>query len=221
MESKTKLIIQIVSVYVFVLFFGWLSNNLILNIQDNWIIVFTCILYIALISFITLKINKKSLKSIGLLRFSVWDCVHGLILGIVLYLLQILPPILIMQMDISQFGNEFNLYSFFSRLIFLTITIGFSEEIVFRGFIFSKLNQILNSKLLTILISCILFYCVHLTRTLVIDVTHIYSTFVTSILFCSYLYLSKKKTILPLILAHGLFDTLIGGYGFILWNFFF
>ncbi|WP_312650604.1 CPBP family glutamic-type intramembrane protease [Aminipila sp.] len=220
MTFKTKLILQIVSVYIFVLSISWISNNLVLNIHDNWIIIITCFLEIALIGFITLKVDKKSLSSVGLLHFSIWDFGHGLILGIVLYLLQILPPILIMKMDISQYGSQFDIYSFLSKLIFLTVTIGFSEELVFRGFIFSKLNQLIKSKLLIILISSILFYCIHLTGTLAINWTHIYSTSITTILFCGYLYLSKKKTILPLLLAHGLYDTLISGYGLIIWNLF-
>ena len=216
--SKTKLILQIIIVYATVLILGWISNNLVFNIHDNWIIFFTCVLNIAFISFVTLKADKKPLSSIGLLRLSIWDILHGLILGVVLYLLQVLPPVLIMHMDISQYGNQFNFLPFLSRIVFLTVTIGFSEEIIFRGFFFSKLNQLMKSKMLVVLMSCILFYCAHLPKVLAIDFTQIYSTFVTTTLFCVYLYLSKKKTILPLILAHGIFDTLIGGYGFVLWN---
>ncbi len=219
--SKTKLILQIFIVYTIVLILGWISNNLAFNLHKNWIIVITCVLDIALISFVTLKVDKKPLSSIGLLRLSIWDIVHGLTLGAVLYLLQVLPPVLIMHMDISQYGNQFNILPFLSRMLFLTVTIGFSEEIIFRGFLFTKLNQLMKSKILVILASCILFYCAHLPRALTIDLTHIYSTFVTTTLFCGYLYLSKKKTILPLLLAHGVLDTLIDGYGFVLWNFFF
>lgn len=219
--SKTKLILQIIIVYAIVLILGWISNNLVFNLHDNWIIVITCVLDIAFISFVTLKADKKPLSSIGLLRLSIWDILHGLTLGVVLYLLQVFPPVLIMRMDISQYGNQFNILPFLSRIVFLTVTIGFSEEIIFRGFLFTKLNQLMKSKILVILASCILFYCAHLPRALTIDLTHIYSTFVTTTLFCGYLYLSKKKTILPLLLAHGVLDTLIGGYGFVLWNFFF
>ncbi len=219
--SKTKSILQIIIVYAIVLILGWISNNSMLNLHDNWIIFITCVLDITFIIFVTLKVDKKPLSSIGLLRLSIWDILHGLILGVFLYLLQVLPPVLIMHMDISQYGNQFNILSFLSRIVFLTVTIGFSEEIIFRGFLFTKLNQLMKSKILVILMSCILFYCAHLPRTLIIDFTHIYSTFVTTTLFCGYLYLAKKKSILPLLLAHGVFDTLIGGYGFVLWNFFF
>lgn len=221
MTSKTWLILKIIIVYVFVLLVSWLSNNFKSNIHNNWIIIFTCIFEVLLICYITLKVDGDPLSSIGLKHFSIMDVCHGVVLGIVLYFLQTLPPILFMHMAVPQYAVPFDISSFLSRLFFLTLTVGIAEEIIFRGYIFTKLNQLVSSKWSVILISCILFYAVHLTRTLTINGTHIYSTFVTTILFCYYLYSFSKKSIIPLIIAHGLYNTLTAGYGFVIWNFIF
>lgn len=221
MISKKRLFLQIALVYVFVFLMGWLSNNFKTNIHDYWIIVFTCVFEVALICYITLKVDGEPLSSIGLRRVSILDVWHGVVLGIVLYLLQTLPPILFMHMSVPQYAVPFDISSFLSRLLFLTLTVAITEELIFRGYIFTKLNQLVRSKWSVILISCILFYAVHLPRTLTINGTHIYSTFVTTILFCYYLYSFSKKSIIPLIIAHGLYDTLTAGYGFLIWNFIF
>lgn len=218
MPSKNRLILQIAFVYIFVFLVGWLSNNFKTNIHDYWIIVFTCVFEVALICYITLKVDGAPLSSIGLRSISILDLWHGVVLGIVLYFLQTLPPILFMHMPVPQYAVPFEVSSFLSRLFFLTLTVGIAEEIIFRGYIFTKLNQLFSSKWSVILISCILFYTIHLPRTLTINGTHIYSTFVTTILFCYYLYSFSKKSIIPLIIAHGLYNTLTAGYGFIIWN---
>jgi membrane protease YdiL (CAAX protease family) len=162
--------------------------------------------------------DEEPLSSIGLQSVSIMDIGHGAVLGIILYLLYTIPLKLFMNMSVTQYPLPFDEMPFLYKLLFISLFTAITEEVIFRGYIFTKLNQLVRSKWVVILISCILFYAVHLPRILTFSGNQIYESFITTILFCYYLYFFTKKSIIPLMIAHCFYIILRAGYGYIVWN---
>lgn len=107
------------------------------------------------------KIEKKPFASLGLVNENLFPALYwGIGLGLVFALEGLLT-------NIFKYGGlnlgEINLtpLAFLGSLI-LSLVTAFSEETVFRGFIFSRLWQIRKNELLANLISALLFVIIHL-----------------------------------------------------------
>ncbi|WP_053957491.1 CPBP family intramembrane glutamic endopeptidase [Inediibacterium massiliense] len=216
--KKNKNIIMIIFVYVILLIIGFIFNHVKIPISNNGIIFISYLINVSIIIFMVIKIDKESLQVVGFTKISILDITGGFILGIVLYLMQILPPIFFMHIDISSFGNQPNFTAILLRFLFLAITVGLGEELVYRGYFLHKLENVFSSQLLVVCLNCMLFYGSHLTKIFQFNITEVYSTFLTTILLCTYFYLSKKRSIIPLIIAHAVLDTLMGKAGFSILN---
>ena len=216
--SKRKYLIEILLVFSFLWLKGLLINNFPFRFDDNVIVVVSYAIDILLILFIVINIEKKFISSIGIKSISFWDIFSGFVLGVVLYLVQILPPIIFMNMDISQFVEAPRWMPLFFRFLFLVVTVGLGEELVFRGFLLQRLEWVFKYKLIAVFLNCFIFYIFHLTKAFVFVWTQVYSTFATTIIFCVYLYGSKKKSIFPVVIAHGMLDVLLGAPGFYFLN---
>lgn len=220
MERKKALLeVGIFTCFLFLFVIG--MNRLPLPFPDGFLLLFGCVIEVGAVCFWVKKIDGESLQAVGLIPPVLSDLFGGIALGALLYLLQILPPVFFFHLDISQAGNTVDFPALIGSFLFLTITVGLPEELVFRGFLLHKSRQIFISVPLCISINCLLFSAVHLPKTLTLDWTQLYSAFLTSILLCCARLGSKRKSIYPMIIAHGLLDALIGGAGFAVWNFLF
>lgn len=216
--TKRRHTIELVLIYIILWLKGLWFNQPSLPWDNNLIILAAYAIDILLILFFIKRIDHQPLSRIGLKRISWLDLLGGFVLGLVLYLVQMLPPILFMQMDIRQFVEPPQWFPFFLRFLFLMITVGLGEELVFRGFFLYKLERIFHHKTVVVLLNALLFYIIHLTKGFVFDWTHVYSTFATTIVLSIYFYRSKKRSIFPLIVAHAMLDLLLGASGFYFLN---
>lgn len=219
--TKRKSILEISLIFVFLWLKGFIVNRLTLPWDENLMIVLSYAIDVILILFYVVKIDKVPLSRIGIRSISLVDILGGFGLGLVLYLVQVLPPVIFMHMDISQFVEPLQLVPLLIRFVFLMVTVGLGEELVFRGFLLYKLEGIVSEKVVAVFFNCLLFYGIHLlTQEFVFDWTRVYSTFATTIVLCVYWYSSKNKSIFPLVIAHALLDLLLGAPGFYLLNLF-
>lgn len=116
-------------------------------------------------------------------------------------------PLLLMKVDYSVFAAEpdwgyiaiMSLYCFFC--------VGLTEELIFRGFILQKTQELFNHNVISIVINCLLFYAFHWP-----PVRFVFGEFfnitVNTIFLCIYFYKSKNKSMVPLMIAHGFYDIL-------------
>ena len=110
-----------------------------------------------------------------------------------------------MKTDYSAYAMEpqweyiivISLYCFFC--------VGFVEEVVFRGFLLQKSQEIWKSKVICVAVNIFLFYLVHSLRFVVGE---FYSIAVNVVFLCVYFFKSKNKSLVPLIIAHGFYDIL-------------
>lgn len=219
MTAKSKVTLQIVLIFIFVLLTGFLLRNYETNIHYQWVLIFMSIFEIALICYITGKVDGEPLSSIGLRSVSIMDIVHGIVLGVILYLLYSVPVELLTNVSItSDLPLPFSEMPFLYTLLLISFINKITEEFIFRGYIFAKLNQLLPSKWAVILISFLLIYVINLSKTLRFSGVTMYGAFITTVLYCCYLYSFSRKSIIPLIISDGLLIILRSGYGYIIWE---
>ncbi|MDF2888158.1 MAG: amino terminal protease self-immunity [Lacrimispora sp.] len=219
MTVKTKLTLQTAFVYLFVLLMSFLLRNYKSNIHYQWIITFISIFEIALICYITRKVDGEPLSSIGLRSVSILDIGHGVVLGVVLYLLYSVPIELFTNVSVTaDYPLPFSEMPFLYTILLVSFFNLITDEVIFRGYIFTKLNQLFLSKWSVILINFILIYSINLSMTLKFNGVNMYGAFITTVLYCYYLYYFSRKSIIPLIIADCLVIILRAGYGFIIWD---
>lgn len=219
MTAKNKITLQIALIYIFVLLMVFLLRNFETNKHYQWIIIFIGIFEIAMICYITGKVDGEPLGSIGLRSVSIMDIVHGIVLGVILYLLYSVPVELFTNVSVtSDRPLPFSEMPFLYTLLLISFINKITEEFIFRGYIFTKLNQLLPSKWAVILISFLLIYVINLSKTLRFSGITMYGAFITTVLYCYYLYSFSRKSIIPLIISDGLLIILRAGYGYIIWE---
>lgn len=218
--TKKNRVIEIILIFAVLWMKGFLVNRLDFPWDSSLTIVISYALDVLFVLFFVVRCDREPLSVIGIKAISIWDILGGFILGIILYLVQIIPPVMFMHMDISSFTDSPAWLPLLSSFLFLIVTVGVGEEVVFRGFFLHKIEQVVPYKSVAVLFNCVLFYLLHVAKDFVFDWTHVYSTFATTIVLCIYFYATKKKSILPLIIAHAILDTLLGAPGFFFLNLF-
>lgn len=86
-------------------------------------------------------------------------------------------------------------------MIMSCITAGFTEEIIFRGYLLTRFSKLFNSKVIGVILSAFLFSLAHTGYHSWVEYV---STFMMGIVFA--IHYSKYKNITVLIIAHFLFD---------------
>lgn len=160
---------------------------------------------VALIFYI-LKAEKAPLSSIGLLKFRFQDIPVGLLLGACMFIVQQLP-LLLMGMDYSACTMAPDPGYILSTSLYCFLCVGFAEELIFRGFILHKTLSLCGSKILSAAVNILLFYAIHFSSMQFVF-GEFYNIATNVIILCAYLFLSRRRSIVPLMIAHGFYDTL-------------
>lgn len=161
----------------------------------------------AILIFYVRKMEKAPLSSLGLKKIRFTDIVKGLLLGICMFIAQQIP-LLILKMDYSAYAMAPDPFYIIVMPLYCFFCVGFVEELIFRGFILQKTLAVCHSKTVSILINILLFYAVHFFPAMRFSFGEFYSIAVNVLFLSIYFFKSKDKTLIPLIVAHGFYDTL-------------
>lgn len=203
--NKKKCIAEIIICFSLMLFLTVLVNifgkdsGLWLGILTYWLPSIILILYV-------LKSEKRPLSSIGLKRICSKPIFEGLGLGMVMFIAQQIP-LLIMGMDYSFLSMKPDFSYILITTVYCFFCVGFAEELIFRGFLFQKTFELCRIKWISIAINMILFYGIH-WASLPHNWGGFYSIAVNTLILCTYYLLQKEKNLIPLIVGHGFYDTL-------------
>ena len=175
-----------------------------INVDGLWTGILLYLLLLGITVFNVVKVEKKPLSYIGLKKPCLLDIPKGLLLGGCMFVAQQIP-LWIMKADYSVYAMEpqwdyiivISLYCFFC--------VGVVEEVVFRGFLLQKSQEIWKSKMICVVVNIFLFYLVHSLRFVVGE---FYSIVVNVVFLCVYFFKLKNKSLVPLIIAHGFYDIL-------------
>lgn len=203
--NKKKCIAEIIICFSLMLFLTVLVNifgkdsGLWLGILTYWLPSIILILYV-------LKAEKKPLSSIGLKRIYFKHIFEGLGLGIVMFIAQQIP-LLIIGMDYSSFSMKPDFSYILIATFYCFFCVGFAEELIFRGFLFERTFELCPIKWISITINIILFYAIH-WASLPHNFGGFYSIAVNTLILCIYYLSQKEKNLIPLMAGHGFYDTL-------------
>lgn len=98
------------------------------------------------------------------------------------------------------------LWQFVYEFIYCVIAIGFTEEFVFRGFVYARLKSMFSGEMPAIIVSSVLFGLFHVLGG---NIVQMLVTALLGGLFCLCRLKIKSCSTLSLIIAHGIYDALI------------
>ncbi len=185
-------------------FVGWIEA--LLNTEALWTGIAAYLISVFLILFYVVKIEKKSLTNIGLKKPCLADIPKGLLLGFFMFILQQIP-LLILRMDYSSFAAQPDPAYMLVMTAYCFLCVGFAEELIFRGFLLHKTLELCGSKIAAVGLNILLFYGVHWSA-MQFTFGELYNLSVNTLVFCVFLFKSRGKSIIPLIIAHGFYDVL-------------
>lgn len=208
--KKIRLFIEIVVCFFLmtILTFVELIFSKLFHLSTNGylpgVIVYAAAAFIIILY--TAKISRRPLSSIGLLRPSLSDIPKGLLLGLCMFIVQQIPLVL-MGFNYSGMAAAPDWGHIVTMAFYIFLFVGVSEELIFRGFILHRTQELFRSKTAAVVINCLLFYAFHWSR-LTFSFGEFYNLAVNTLLLCLYFYCSKRRSIVPLMIAHSLYDFL-------------
>lgn len=201
--SKTKLIKNTTFLFVY-LFLVWGMFRLIFKLPDEVEeIVIKPIVWVIPVLYLLRK-EKESISSIGITFSKLFPSIYlSLALGSLFVFLGFIT-------NFIKYGYfNFNANIGTEPLIFgliLSFLTAISEELVFRGFIFSRLWQVLNNEWKANLLTSVLWTIIHIPVTLFVNkldpvsaIVYLFLTFIFGF-GASYLYARTKNIISPILL---------------------
>lgn len=188
----------------FTVFVGWLERTM--RAVGIWTGILAYLIQGAALIIYVLKVEKSPVTSVGLQKIRFWDILGGLLLGFAMFAAQQIP-LLLMKMDYTGYAMQPDPVYIVVMSLYCILCVGLVEELIFRGFILSKTLAVCDSKILSIGINILLFYVIHWSS-MQFTFGEFYSIAVNVILLCAYYFKSKHKSIVPLIIAHSLYDIL-------------
>lgn len=189
---------------IWTVFIGWLEGTFALN--GIWIGVLAYLIPSLILIIYILKIEKMPISSVGLERISFSDIPKGLLLGFCMFIVQQIS-LLLLKMDYSVYAMQPDLGYIVVMSLYCILCVGVMEELVFRGFILQKTQAVCGSKIISVAINILLFYMIHWSS-MQFTFGEFYNIAVNVLFLCLYFFKAKRKSIIPLIVAHGFYDIL-------------
>lgn len=162
----------------------------------------------AVVPFIIMLRNKKPLSDYGFCKEHIFrQILIGLALGLAMSLVFTLVPHLSGYGEYVDSGKRYKfLWHFIYEFVYCIIAVGFTEDLVFRGFMYEKIKGVFGSEAVAVIGSSILFGLFHILGG---DIGQMLVTGFLGILFCLCRKKIKDCSTLSLIIMHGIYDALI------------
>ena len=195
-----------------------IDNNINFTAITHSLIRMGLLWYLILIPLVLLmRKDKETLWDIGFAKDKIFIQIFiGVLVGALVWIVffAIGIPLGMGQLDLNAF-SDINIWRVIHDLFVFTFVVGLVEETVYRGYVFKKSFDITHSKWLAIILSSFLFGLFHFV---------VYGTnlilYIAAIAFALVYCICKEKikhcTVLSLIVAHGIHNTLwmvFGWYG--------
>lgn len=219
MDKKQKVVQLIFSIIgVFITLFGvFLFNRylllsfpvgarMILMLVSQWILF--------IMPGIMMWLNKEKISELGFDKKNITcQIVIGIIVALLMSLLFTVIPILLGYRDMIGSTQYTKAWQFVYEFVYSIFGVALVEELIFRGYIFKKLLQIKDNKVLAIIISSVIFGLFHIFNG---NILQVIMTIMIGIVYCVLREKIKNCTTLSLIFIHGIYDALITFWVYIL-----
>lgn len=181
--------------------------RVILYIAGYWVI--------AVVPLILMYVNKEKMREYFQGRGKlVRQILIGLGIGLGMsFSLTLIPHLMGFGNFVDNGTRHDQFIEFVTELIYFVFSVAFVEEFVFRGFIFRRLKNLTGSDVVSLIISSVMFGLLHVFSGNIIQIV------ITSLLgafWCFCRLKIKNCSLLSLIIAHGVYDFLIGVWASVL-----
>ena len=181
--------------------------RVILYIAGYWVI--------AVVPLILMYVNKEKMREYFQGRGKlVLQILIGLGIGLGMsFSLTLIPHLMGFGNFVDNGTRHDQFIEFVIELIYFIFSVAFVEEFVFRGFIFRRLKNLTGSDVVSLIISSVMFGLLHVFSGNIIQIV------ITSLLgafWCFCRLKIKNCSLLSLIIAHGVYDFLIGVWASVL-----
>lgn len=207
-SKRIRILFEITICFFLMLVFSSVFSELanILKTDGLWVGIIAYLVTAAVIILYITKVEKRPISYIGLKAPILTDILKGLILGFCMFIVQQIP-LLFMKMDYSVLAAVPDWGNIIIMSLYCILCVGFVEELIFRGFILQKTQELCKLKVVIIAVNCLLFYAFHWP-----PIGFVFGEFfnivVNTLFLCLYFYKSKNKSLIPLMVAHGFYDIL-------------
>ncbi|MBS7632269.1 CPBP family intramembrane metalloprotease [Candidatus Bathyarchaeota archaeon] len=173
----------------------------------------TPLVYLVILTIVL--VEKTDIKPFG---FKTGNIIKSALYGLLLFSLLDLIALAGIHVLTSVFTNQrmfhsFNVVAFLISMPFMTLCVGISEEGLFRGYMQTHMQRhfsVATAVLLQAFLFGVWHFVWHISPLNLVDMTlRIASTFFVGVMF-GYFY-SKSRNLVPLILAHGLWNSILDG----------
>lgn len=214
MKERNKAIIQMVIASIGVIggVFGInLFNQYVLtSLPIIWRMVLMIVTYfmIALVPFCISVINKDKLSDFGFTKEKLgYQMLVGFLIALCFSFIFTVIPHLVGKSDWVNNNHQYQyMWQFVYDFVYYIFAVALVEEFVFRGFFYKKLETVFDSNVAVIIVSSILFGLFHFYGG---NIAQIILTGIIGVILCICRVKIKNCTLLSLIIAHGVYDSLI------------
>ncbi|MEE1060744.1 MAG: type II CAAX endopeptidase family protein [Ruminococcus sp.] len=214
MKERNKAIIQMVIASIGVIggvFVINLFNQYVLtSLPIVWRMVLMIVTYfmIALVPFCISVINKDKLYDFGFTKEKLgYQMLVGFLIALCFSFVFTVIPHLAGKSDWVNNNHQYQyMWQFVYDFVYYIFAVALVEEFVFRGFFYKKLETVFDSKVAVIIVSSVLFGLFHFYGG---NIAQIILTGIIGVILCICRVKIKNCTLLSLIIAHGVYDSLI------------
>ena len=152
--------------------------------------------------------DKNPLSEYGFCREHILrQILTGVVLGLALSAVFTVTPHLFGFGEYFDSGKRYSyLWQYIYEFAYCIIAVGFAEELVFRGFIYTKFKAVFGTEISAVIGSSVLFGLFHILGG---NIGQIFMTGFLGVLWCLCRIKIKDCSILSLIIMHGVYDALI------------
>jgi len=208
-KRKDIIVVTVTFIYslIVLIFIGWV-NSIALNtpnfiVQNILFIVAWWPMIIPTVIF--MRRDKENCQDIGFSKDKVlFQIIAGFLVAVgSLFIFIVLPALFKIQMG---YVGEMSFIFVVIQMVNMLLAVALIEEIIFRGHILKKLNDITGSKWTAIIISSVLFGLFHIFNWSIIQI--VFTTLI-GFFYCVCRDKIKHCTLLSLIIAHSLHNSLL------------
>lgn len=219
MSKQNKGIIEIVTVFIAVYLIPFFIFFLIEKIDlpgMNLILPAIVCLFMALIPCLVVWKKKIDWKKFGFWKTGMgWQILWGIIIFAVLFTIFILLPILLGADPSKTLGVELDsVKELVGNILFYFFFVAAGEEILFRGYFYTRIMYLSDNPRLAIFLSSIFYGVAHLQS--IWGIRLMFNTMIHGFVYSIARYKFKNCSLLSLIIAHALHDSMIDVLSFIL-----
>ncbi|MCD7782901.1 MAG: CPBP family intramembrane metalloprotease [Firmicutes bacterium] len=162
---------------------------------------------VAIVPIIIMIARKEKLSQYGFSKSNiVKQVITGVLLGLVFSIIFTLIPHLAGFGDFVNSGKTYQqLWQFAYEFVYCVLAVSLTEEFIFRGFLYYKIEKISNTAT-AVIVSSIMFGLAHIFSG---NIFQVFGTSVLGLLFCLCRNKIKNVSTLSLVVLHGVYDALI------------